>query len=268
MSLIKPFAVLNIDLSIAQTVGYVVQGENPLIRVLNARRDGALVSDVIVEAQAEDNQSRFDLGLGQAAIVRGVKRWTLRWAAQAGVMLQIGFSSDPSQTDWDMDPPTQLVVTGEDPLSVDLDEGRDKTTRDNVAFHGGAQLAASPGNLALWQLRNGGASGFLYLDKVLVAAASAMDITVRTHGTAITTATTSFSNDVGGAAGNGVVRSESSGSGAGTFYGIQQPLAANAPVEIVFDHPIRIGPGEGILIQAGTVNIALATTFFWREKTS
>ena len=162
---IKPYQILNLNLATAETAGYPVYGEWGLIRVLNARNaDGALVSDVIVQVQPED-LAVFDLGLGQAALMSGVRRWTFKWAAQAGVTVQIGCSTDPTQIDWDMDPPTQLVVTGSDPLQVELPlVGLDDDTVAARTFAFRATIgkeAAKYCYLGLWNPADSGVKAFV-----------------------------------------------------------------------------------------------------------
>jgi hypothetical protein len=265
---VKPYQILNLNLSNANTAGYPVYGQFGLIRVLNARTSsGGIASDVVIEMQPEE-LPRFDVSLGQAALMSDIRRWMLYWDAQPGVTVQIGLSADPGQIDWDMDPPTQLVVTGTDPLAVDLDQGRDKTTRDGEAFVGGAQQAGVGGQYSLMVLRNPvGSSKILYLDKIRASVSSASVVVPRIYGTAAL-ATGGFETnlDFGGAAGVGDVSYEANAAvPTSTNMGLAAYCAANVPVETVFSHPVRLGAGEGIMLVVETVNVALTGSFFWRE---
>ena len=268
---IKPYQVLNLDLSTANTAGYSVYGEFGLIRVLNARTSsGGIASHVVIELQPED-LPRFDMSLGQAALMAGVRRWSLYWAAQAGVTVQIGMSADPGQIDWDMDPPTQLVVTGTDPLLVAVNAGDDVDTVNARTFAGAYQEtaeAAKYAHVALWNPSDSGVK--VYLTGLLVGPPEAGNIYLQ-QLTATLAGVAAGSNKTFGEAGSAAdivtgryAAIQGTAFSSGGFYASSQ--GDFPPLPMLTRNPIVLNPGHGLAVAFGTVNKTISAIFEWAER--
>lgn len=271
MSEIRPYKIYPIDLSVANTVGYPITGQYPLCRVLNAFLAGALYSDVQIEVQPDESDP-FTLGLGQSALIEGVRRWRLRWDAQPGVTIEIAFSSDAKQNDWDMDPPTQLVTTGTTPLSVALPlAGLDADTVAERTFAARMTIgkqAARYCYLGLWNPAASGVNVFVTdfgigrPDAVGAVRVGLMNVALADG------ALTALEKTYTGAAPAAEWRYERAVAPV-TFLQVQ---AAGSPISMapfftgLAARPILLAPGYGIAAYANDVNLDIEVSAEWIER--
>lgn len=164
----------------------------------------------------------------------------------------------------------QVVASGINALAVRLTGGTfaDDVTRAAAAFFLGDIQVAVAAEYSKVQLLNPAGSGvFIYVDQVTVYTSTTQQLTLRTHGTALTTDVGAGTNkDIGGTAGVGHVR-KAAGASAGTQVGIFDTIARTT-TRWQFNPPVRLGAGEGVLFQCENANENLAAFYEWRELTT
>jgi hypothetical protein len=138
--------------------------------------------------------------------------------------------------------------------------------RQGKGFGRGASLAASVGNIGHVQLLNPAASGVtILLKNILVGAQAQQAPTLRTYDTALATLVGAGVNlSLGGAAGQGVIRTDVPAAGVGTLmYPFELPAFQN--LNPFGDWIAVLAQGKGILVQGGAANLLIDCTFCWVE---
>lgn len=148
--------------------------------------------------------------------------------------------------------------------------GLDALTANNFCFAGAVNRLAVAAEYPHVQLLNPVGSGRdVYIDTVYVSATNAGTVAIRRYDTALITAPAvgqSINKNIGGAAGSAELRSESAATILAAAPSLSElVVAASATLRIDVTAPIRLSPGEGVLVVIGVVNTSLYANIAWRE---
>lgn len=138
--------------------------------------------------------------------------------------------------------------------------------RAGQAFARSLNQTASIGNFSHVQLFNPAGSGVnIVLRRILIDVDVPSDVAFRQHDTAFAVAPVAGKNLLAGAtSAAGVVDTTATAGESGTTYG-QFPVPADSLYPFIDDWFGEIGPGEGFLVGARTVNVALRGWYQWIE---
>ena len=102
------YAVWKLDLTTAGKEK--ISGPWGVVRMISAVDGSAtIIPTTLIRVRAGDaDEDDFPLRLGQAAMIK-TDSFTISWAAQAGITIELGLAENISDVDWDVNPP---VSTG------------------------------------------------------------------------------------------------------------------------------------------------------------
>ncbi len=144
--------------------------------------------------------------------------------------------------------------------------GDAETDNSNAFQRSGGQAGAAANNTHV-QLKNPAASGkTVYVDEIIYEGnGTSQTVSVNTFDTDLTTDLGAVLNRyLGQAAGVAHVRSQNNGSILGSA--IEDAVVpANTPYAFLFDPPLRLDAGKGILIVGNTQNLTVTGVFKTRE---
>lgn len=146
----------------------------------------------------------------------------------------------------------------------------DAITRAATAFLGYGFQGLSAGNFAAVQLKNPAASGKLvYVDRISGAGGGvAGKMGLYRHDVDLATAIGAAANkDLGGAASSALLKKITGAALVGTVIAERRVDAngASGGYEFVFNPPLRLGEGEGLVVQLNTVSSDVDAAFEFRE---
>lgn len=136
------------------------------------------------------------------------------------------------------------------------------------AYAGSVAVAGAASKYSEAQLLNPSASGIVISVRSISAyTGTAAELSIRSHGTALTTDADSERNlYIGGAAATGELRSDNVAANSGTeIWRIYVP--ANSPTELVNREWALLAAGQGLVVSMLTANLKLDTFWQWREST-
>ena len=143
---------------------------------------------------------------------------------------------------------------------------KDFITDQNGAFQAGTSLAGAAGKYTHSQIINPADSGITTLiDKAVVALDTTGKFRFSMYDTELSTAVWAWrSRKNAGAAGKSLFRWEQNAGVLGTLH-FEIQVTADVPYMIHWDEPIELAEGEGCVLVATTVNVAINTAWFGRE---
>lgn len=168
----------------------------------------------------------------------------------------------------------QRLLNGVNMLVVDPHGAifADDISAAGQAFMRSLTIGASVGNYSHVQIHNPAGSGVVaYVDRLRIIAPGAVaNLIINTHNAAITNDNGGgFNKDLGAAESACNIRHQHNGAQLGTNTLLQVTAGANVHMpDMVFEPPLRLGEGEGVLAVWASQNIALTAGWEWREKAS
>lgn len=144
---------------------------------------------------------------------------------------------------------------------------KDKPSNDGLAFVGGADLAAVASQYPHIQILNPSGSGIVVaVDKIVFTnVTNNSDYGIHTYNTALASNLTTIEcTNIGAATPNAELREATNVAVLGDMFYVDRELAA-VPAKNMFDYPLFLDEGQGIVAVSYSTNVTVRGNVFWRE---